>query len=106
MRNITYLLPLALLAGCATTTGQLAEREVAMRYQSSKPADIVAACIATNVTQRPVEAIGDDAFVTVRRNGYGMPLTRYDIKGGQSTTVEIKTNMIEGAGLSKVRACL
>ncbi len=97
-----YLLLLPLLAGCAS----IADKEVAMRYTSAKPAEIVAACLASNVTQRPVDMIGEDAYVTVMKNGYGMPLTRYDIKGGEQTTVEVKSNMMVSAMLTKVRACL
>ena len=101
-----YLLLLPLLAGCATTSGGLAEREAAATYQSSKPARDLADCLSSTVTLRPVDALGGDAYVTLRKNAYGVPMSRYDVKGGNQTTVEVRSNIIAAAGLDKVNACL
>lgn len=101
-----YLLLLPLLAGCATTSGGLAERDIAVSYQSTKPARDVADCLSSTVTMQPVEALGSDAYVTYRKNAYGVRMSRYDVKGGNETTVDVRSNIVAAAGLDKVQRCL
>jgi hypothetical protein len=98
-----YLILLPLLAGCSTTSGGLAERGLLASYQSAKPARDVADCLSRTVTLGPILPQGE-GFYTIRRNGYGVPMTRYDVKPG--TTVEVRSNASFAAGLDKVAACL
>lgn len=106
MRYFPLVLALPLLIGCATTNAGLAERDPIATYQSAKaPRDLVD-CISRTVTWTKIDPEGS-GFVTFRRNPYGVPMTRYDVKPGEAgSELVIRSNASFAAGLDKVSACL
>lgn len=107
--NIKHLAPIALLAGCAGSSAGLYERQPAVVLQSQREPMDLSACIATALIGAPsVIQVGADHYAILRKNGYGMPLVRYDVfKRDGSTSVEIRNNpQIGSTALDKVSACL
>lgn len=104
-----YLLPLAVLAlsGCAASIEGLGNDEVDLTLTSTKPAEEVASCIALKLKgDNDLIRISADHFVVSRKNGYGFPVVRWDIKtapGG--STLELRSSSPVGEATDKVRDC-
>lgn len=105
-----YLLPLAVLAlsGCAATLEGLGNDEVDLTLTSGKPAEEVAACIVLKLQgDNDLIRISADHFVVSRKNGYGFPVVRWDIKTSPSgSTLELRSSTPVGEATDKVRECI
>jgi hypothetical protein len=103
------LLPIALLSlsACATSVEGLGEDEIDLTLTSTRPAEEVASCLAMKLLgDNNLLRVNADHFVVTRKNGYGFPIIRWDMKNSPTgSTLELRTSTPVGEGVDKAREC-
>lgn len=96
------------LAGCATSAAGLKKGDVERQWTSAKAPEQVAGCLAEKlIASNPVFKDEQGHHVVVRNNGYGIPISRYDIYAVNGTTrVELRSSISINQGADKLESCL
>lgn len=96
-----------LLAGCATSTAGLGEKNVARMFEGTQPAEATANCLAASLSGSPrLLKMADDHFVLTRANAYGIPVVRWDVFGTPTgNRVELRASFGINVGEPKAREC-
>lgn len=104
-----FLLPITLLSlsACAASVEGLGNDEVDLSLTSTKPAEAVAACLALKLKgDNDMVRINADHFVVSRKNGYGVPVVRWDIKSAPNgSMLELRSSSPVGEATDKARQC-
>lgn len=104
MRIIASLLIAAALSGCAWSAKGLMKGDVEDTYTSSHKAQEVAGCISSTLMgSNPAFPEGDGHWVVVRKNGYGVPIVRWDIYDTtEGSRIDFRRSMAMMSGEKKV----
>ena len=107
-KRVLLAAPLAILAGCATSSAGLYRTSVETTIPSKKTSQQFALCVAETLQgNNPLRNEGDHYWV-IRTNGYGIPIIRWDFQpqpdGGSIAELRTTINFLS-AGTTKVQAC-
>lgn len=105
--RLTICLAAAALSGCAASVAGLGEKSPRLTLESSRPAQQVAGCLATELQgTNPMVTIAEGHYVVARNNTYGMPMVRWDIFAtATGSRLELRAQGPFGEGVDKARDC-
>lgn len=109
MRNYVALAACAILTqACAWSAEGLGRAKIEDSYASAKPASQIAGCIASRLMGvNPAFQEGEKHWVVVRKNGYGIPIVRWDIydNDGGGSKIEFRRSVAMMSGEEKAATC-
>ncbi len=96
------------LTGCATSQEAMLKQDSLLTMESSKPAGVVAGCVAQRLNAGPAMGTDGTNFWVTRSSMMGV-VVRYDFKpapSGSGSIVEYRSRLRINNGLDKVKSCL